>query len=201
MAGIAGCLGDDDDGEDLTFTFEETFDDGLDDWEIEAAIGPEVDLEDWDWSIDLTDEPVHVGEQSIEVFTEGRYDDGLAWLATTIEIEPDRRYHAEASVHAWSQSYSDNNLRRLACYLGPDTPESQTDFPQADWTSTDKDEPSYGGIRDPLNRAEGWHEHTFEWESPRLSTNELTFAVGIGVVWETDLTYYLDDFEVILETR
>lgn len=199
-AALAGCLGDDPDidPDDVEIALVEDFSDGFG-WTKEAAIGPEVDLDDWEWSIELSDEEVHVGERAVEVYTEGRYDDGLAWLVTTIDIEPGLAYHAEASVHAWSYAYSDNNLRRLACYLGPDRPEDQSDFPEPDWDSTDEGETDYGGIRDPLNRAEGWYEHTFEWQSPTLDTDTLYFAVGVGVVWESDLTYYLDDIEVVLE--
>jgi hypothetical protein len=40
--GLAGCAGD---GSDAP-AFEEGFEDGIDDWEAGAAIGPEVDLAD-----------------------------------------------------------------------------------------------------------------------------------------------------------
>lgn len=202
---LAGCLDDDSadaiDPEELPLGFTEDFTDGFE-WERDATIGDQVDLDEWDWSIELSDAQVYTGERAAEVYTEGGYDDGLAFLLRRIDIAPDHAYDVEVSIQAWSGTQSDvNNLRRLACYLGPDRPETQNDFPEADWDSSDEGETDFGGIREPLNQAEGWHEHTFEWTSSTLDTDVLYFAVGVDVVWETDLTYYLDDVTVSLEAR
>ncbi|MFW6448379.1 MAG: hypothetical protein ACOC0X_02430, partial [Halobacteriota archaeon] len=204
---IAGCLGlgaeDDDNPESVTLEEDFEGDDGqedpLADWETEAHIGPEVDLDAFEWSIESTDERAKSGERSVSIFTEGKYDDGTAWLVRAIDVEPGYAYEAEASVYAWSDSESFNELRKLVSYLGPERPESEMDFPQSGEHSID-DVPG-AGLREPLDRAEGWEEYTFTWDTPELEADTLYFAVGVSVVWETDRMYFIDDVEVTLEPQ
>lgn len=198
--GVAGCLGDDEQAS-REYTLRDDFSDGLDDWDIEAHIGPHADLEDFEWSVDLTDDPVYAGEQAVSIFTEGSYDDGTVWIAQPIEVEAERKYTAEVSFQGWSPSESFNERRRVVSYLGQSRPTAEDDFPQSGWNSSDEGTTAYGGLRETLDQADGWFEYSFEWESTTIYADELWFAVGVTVVWETDLTNALDDIEVHIESR
>ncbi|MFP4628225.1 MAG: twin-arginine translocation signal domain-containing protein [Halobacteriales archaeon] len=196
---LAGCLLDDTvDSTDQTFTLEDDFEDGIDAWETAAHVGPDADGP-FEWDVDVSQTQSRSGEQSVAMFTEGTYDDGTAWIVRPIEIESGRRYHAEAAVYAYSDEESFNELRKLVAYLGPERPESESDFPKSG--ANDIEDRVGAGLREPLNRVAGWDEYTFEWGSPELETEQLYFAVGVTVVWETDLTYFIDDVDVELETR
>lgn len=197
--GVAGCLSTDQ--EPREFSLRDEFSDGLDEWDSEAHIGPNADLEAFEWSVELTDEMASAGDQSISIFTEGKYDDGTAWIARPIEIEADRRYDAEVSFQAWSPSESFNTRRRVVPYLGQGRPTAEDDFPQTGWNSTDKGTTLYGGLREALDQTDGWHEYTFEWQSSTVYTDTLWFADGVTVVWESDLRYAIDDIDVHIETR
>ncbi len=83
---------------------------------------------------------------------------------------------------------------------GPDRPTSESSFPAPNENSTGEDRPA-GGLREPLNRADGWEEYRFTWASPTLETDRLYFAVGISAVWETRLRYFVDDVVVELEAQ
>lgn len=196
---LAGCLGDDSDPDPVTLA--DDFAGGLDDWEIDAALGEDDDASDFDYDIALSDEEVYAGDQSVEIYTEGDHDDGTAWIVQPVDVEAGHRYHAEASVMAWSHMESFNMVRRLSCVLAPERPQTQTDFPPPDWNSTGEDEPEVGGFREPLDLAEGWYEYTFEWDSPELDTDTLYFAVGTRVVWTGDRTHWIDDVDLTIEPR
>ncbi len=209
-ATVAGCIGGDDNaaendngngnGTPDPVTFEASFEDGLDTWEQHSHIGPDASGE-FEHSIEQTDERAYDGEHSVAIFTEGTYDDGTAWIDHPIEIESGHAYEAEASVYAWSPSESFNVVRQLVAYLGPEQPTEEFDFPQSGENSSDWGESDNGGLREPLQRAEGWEEYSFTWETPTLDVEELYFAVGVTVVWEADRIFWIDDVSVSLEPQ
>lgn len=193
---VAGCTGRDD-GPDFT----EGFEDGLGDWEPAATIGPEVDLADFEWEVDVSESEAAEGERSLRVWNEGDYDDGVAWASHTIPVESGRAYRIEASGQFWSESESFNTIRHAVMRLGPEPAAVEEDFPQLGVNSTDFGETPIGGLREPLWVADGWHEYAFEWTTPELSTDALHFAVGTAVIWEADATHYVDDLSVTVEPR
>jgi hypothetical protein len=57
-----------------------------------------------------------------------------------------------------------------------------------DWTTA-----AHIGPEEPLS--------AFEWTTPRLETDRLHLSVGTTVVWETEMTHYIDDVTVELAPR
>lgn len=188
LGGTAGCLVDD--GEAIAV--EEGFEAPLGGWESDGHVGPDAGGP-FDWSIERTDERARTGAWSLAIFTEGRYDDGTAWIERPIEVDPGRSYRGEGRINAWSASESFNEVRHLVAYLGVDRPTAEGDFPGPNGTSTGDPDAPVGGLREPLDLAEGWREYAFAWESPPIAGGTLHFAVGVTVVWETDRSDYLDD--------
>lgn len=183
--------------DEVQLAVNEGFESGLDDWEVGAAIGPEVDVADFEYGIERTAERAFQGQYSLSIFTEGSYDDGTAWLVRPVEVEPGRAYETRVAVHAWSESESFNTTRNVVAYLGPERPEAEADFPAPGENSAGGSGLPAGGLREPLDQAAGWNQFSFTWETPTLSTGRLFLAVGTSVVWETDRTDYFD--EVVLE--
>jgi len=189
---VAGCLGD-----SRGPTFEEGFEDGLGEWGRDAAIGPEVDLPDFEWRIEVSGEQAHDGERSLSIFNEGDYDDGTCWAVRPISVDPGR-YTATVTVEFWSESESFNTLRDAVVRLGPEPPQAEADFPNPGVNTTAFGQTPYGGLREPLWLADGWRAYQFEWTTPALSTDTLYLAVGTSVIWEADATHYVDAISVEL---
>ncbi|WP_435063331.1 hypothetical protein [Halobaculum sp. EA56] len=188
---LAGCVI----GRRSPPTLADSFEGGIDPWTTGAAIGPEVPVEEFEWSISPSAERAHTGARSVEVFTEGDYDDGIAWLTRPVDTADLDADVLRVSVHAWSESESFNVLRNLAVRIGPEPPTAEEDFPPPETVTTPGTATAAGGLRQPLHRAEGWDEYRFEWRPSDLP-DELHLSVGVAVVWEADATHYLDDVRV-----
>jgi hypothetical protein len=211
--GIAGCLGEpsenesDDDpggtepngGDGLGF--HERFEGGLGEWESAAAIGPEVDIEEFEWEVGVSSEAAFAGDQSVRIWNEGRYDDGTTWIVHPVSVESGQAYDATVSAQFWSQSESFNRIRTAVMRLGPEPPDSEQDFPGPGENTTDSGERAYGGLREALWRTEGWQEYSFEWKTPELATERLYLAAGTTVIWESEATHYVDEIAVEFEER
>jgi hypothetical protein len=195
-AAVAGCTSPTDSPD-----FTEGFEDGLGGWEPEATIGPEVDVEDFEWEVGVSDERAAQGERSLRVWNEGDYDDGVTWASHPVAVESGQAYEVEASGQFWSESESFNTIRHAVMRLGPERAAVEEDFPQLGVNSTGFGETPYGGLREPLWLADGWREYRFEWTTPELTTDTLHFAVGTAVIWEADATHYVDDLSVTVEPR
>jgi hypothetical protein len=198
VAALAGCSGS---GGGDEPAFEEGFEDGLGDWETGAAIGPEVDITDFDWEVDVSDEEAAAGDRSLRIWNQGDYDDGVTWAVHPVPIDSGRSHRIEVSGQFWSESESFNTIRHSLMRLAPEPPETEEDFPQPGLNTTDLGETPYGGLRDALWLADGWREYAFEWTTPELSTDTLYLAVGTAVIWEADATHYVDDLSVRVEQR
>jgi hypothetical protein len=195
-AALAGCLfGADPAG------FRAGFESGLGDWTAEAAIGPEVALEDFEWTVEVSGAEAASGERSLRIWNEGDYDDGVTWAVHPVGVASGRAYRARGSAQFWSESESFNTLRDAVMRLGPEPPGVEEDFPQPGVNTTALGETPFGGLREPLWLAEGWREYAFEWTTPVLSTDRLYVAVGTSVIWEGDATHYVDDVSVELDPR
>ncbi|MFB6104460.1 MAG: hypothetical protein ABEJ57_05160 [Halobacteriaceae archaeon] len=192
---VAGCLGNT--SADTRFT--DSFESGLGDWDTGADVpeDPNNPGQPVQWSI--TTDTAHAvgGGKSVKYVLDGRQDDGTIWIVRPVAISADTAYTAAVSAQAWSHSESFNTLAHLVMSLGPDAPTAETSFPQPNTNST-TDDTAIGGLREPLNRADGWEEYAFTWETPQLDTDTLYLAVGISAVWETQLTYFVDDVSLDL---
>ena len=196
VVALAGCLGVPSEPE-----FREGFEDGIGEWVANAAIGPEVDLEAFDWVVDVSDREASTGDRSLRIWNEGDYDDGVTWAVHPVSVEPERQYRTTVTAQFWSESESFNTLRDAGMRLGPEPPSVEEDFPQPGVNTTDLGETAYGGLREPLWLTDGWREYRFEWTTPALSSETLYVALGTSVIWEGDATHFVDDVTVSFEER
>jgi hypothetical protein len=179
--------------------FREGFEDGFGAWTAGAAIGPEVALAEFDWSVGVSDAQAAAGRRSLRVTNEGDHDDGTTWATRAVAVEPGRAYTATVAAQFWSPSESFNSIRDAVVRLAPEPPESEADFPPPGTSTTGAGQRPAGGLREPLWQAAGWRAYRFEWETPVLDTDRLWVAVGTSVVWETEATHYVDSVSVALD--
>lgn len=196
-AGLAGCLspGNDD---PPTSGFSEGFETGLDGWEQAADVpdDPNQPGEKVDWRIERSTELAAAGSTSLQYVLDGHQDDGTIWVQREVPIEAGRAYAVSMRAEAWSPSESFNTLAHLVTYAGADAPTAETSFPPPGTNSSDAGVAPTGGLREPLNQAEGWRPYAFTWETPTLEADTVAVAIGISAVWETELTYFVDDVTV-----
>jgi hypothetical protein len=120
---------------------------------------------------DVTTETSAEGEQALSLFIDGRQDDGAIWVQQRVDLAGVSRL--AVSVHSEMESF--NTVTKLAVYAGPDPgrPLTETDFDTSRATETH----------------EGWQDAMYPVES---TANGLV-AVGIAVVWETEVVRFLDN--------
>ncbi|MFB6301058.1 MAG: hypothetical protein ABEH65_12450, partial [Halobacteriales archaeon] len=106
MGGIAGCTSQRDSSD-----FTEGFEDGFNDWESNATIGPEVDIAEFEWDVTVSNTEAAGGDRSLRIWNEGDYDDGVTWVTHPISIKPGHTYHISVSGQFWSESESFNTIR------------------------------------------------------------------------------------------
>lgn len=188
---VAGCTRGTDGA-----AFREGFEDGLGDWQSDAAIGPEVAIEEFEWEVTVSGEQAAEGERSLRIWNEGDYDDGVTWATRPVSVPEGGADGATVRAQVWSESESFNTLRDAVMRLGPERPETEEAFPHPGVNTSTLGETPYGGLREPLWLTDGWREYTFEWTMPSLSTGTLYLSVGTSVIWEGDATHYVDDVSV-----
>jgi hypothetical protein len=196
VAALSGCL-----GPPREPGFREGFEDGLGEWTADAAIGPEVDIEAFEWEVAVSDREAATGDRSLRIWNEGDYDDGVTWAVHPVSVEPGGQYRATVTAQFWSESESFNTLRDAVMRLGPEPPSVEEDFPQPGVNTTDLGQTPFGGLREPLWLTDGWREYRFEWTTPELTAETVYVALGTSVIWEGDATHFVDDVAVSFEQR
>jgi len=76
---------------------------------------------------------------------------------------------------------------------------AKVDFPAPGESSTGDPDATRGGLREELDKQEGWRSYGFEWQIPADHNGTMWAALGISVVWETEVTYFVDDLEIQLD--
>jgi hypothetical protein len=178
----------------------EDFEKGIRNWEKAADVpeDPNRAGENVSWSINVTSERAAIGGYSANFTLDGSQDDGTIWLVRPLQVQEGQAYRANVTVEAWSGSESFNTLAHLVAYVGPEPPEVEEDFPEPGENTTATPDAERGGLREELNKQEGWREYGFGWNVP-AEGEKLWAAVGISAVWETEMTYFVDDLEIRLD--
>lgn len=119
---------------------------------------------------DTVGDPVSHGERSLSLFIDGRQDDGTIWVQQAVDLSGT----STLSVDVYSEGESFNTVTKLAVYAGPDPGRAlgESDFDTTRATETH----------------EGWATQSY----PVRSVDAGLLAVGISVVWETEVTRFLD---------
>lgn len=150
------------------------------------------------WNITSSTERARTGDRSVAFQLDGRQDDGTIWIVQPIRVEPDQRYRANVSAWAYSEAESFNTIAHLVMRLGHQAPQAEEDFPPPGENSTGKANATAGGLREALDQQAGWKRYRFTWTVPASQARTLYMAVGISAVWETEMTYHVDDLSIHL---
>jgi hypothetical protein len=163
----------------------EGFEGGLEGWQVGAEVpqDPNRPGQEVEWSVELSDEQASAGSRSLRLQLDGSQDDGTIWLARPLALQPGQPRTVRLSFDLWSVSESWNTLAYVAAYAGPRPPAGEDDF----------------DLSQPANLAEGWQRYSYSLTAEPSPEGQLWIAVGISVVWETEVTYYVDELRVEVE--
>lgn len=181
----------------------EDFEDGFTGWDTGSDVpeDPNNPGNRVEWSITRSTDRAASGSASLRYFLDGRQDDGTIWIVRPVRLESGTAYEVSMEAHAWSASESFNTLAYLVMYAGRARPTTEGSFPEPGANSTGAGETRTGGLRETLNQKEGWLPYSFTWRSPPLESDAIHIAIGISAVWETEMTYYIDDITVEASPR
>lgn len=195
---LPGCFGSDG---GAPASFEDSFEEGFRDWRVDEHVPDDPNNPGFKVSAGASiSDQARSGGNALRFHLDGRQDDGTVWVERTVPFDAGATYRFNVSFWAWSESESFNTLAYAVAYLGPDDPEREEDFPEPMQNSR-QDELGFGGLREPLDRAEGWEEYSFTWDGEVPDNGGLFLAIGISAVWETEMQYDLDDVQVTASKR
>lgn len=165
----------------------EDFEAGLGNWQTGSDVpeDPNRPGQPVAWSITPSREQASEGQNSVRFVLDGVADDGTIWLVRSFDVPPDQDLLVNLAFDLWSESESFNTLAMVAAYAGPRPPEAEGDF----------------DLSQPANLASGWRRYTYDIPTRSDPNGRVWVAVGISVVWETEVTYYVDNLQVEIQSR
>jgi hypothetical protein len=117
---------------------------------------------------------------SMELFIDGKQDDGTIWLERKISVKENTQIRISVSFWFYSEQESFNTIAAVVAYAGLVEPQVEDDF----------------AVVGLANEAAGWKNYVYTADLNTDSNGEVWVAVGITVRWETYMTYYIDDVRI-----
>jgi hypothetical protein len=118
------------------------------------------------------------GNYSLELFIDGRQDDGTVWIEHKIEAR--KRLQVKVSFWLYNTEESINTRAVVCAYIGVEKPDAEEDF----------------YVLGSADEVAGWRNYAYTVFLENASSVDVWVAVGISVRWETYLTYYIDEVEI-----
>jgi len=158
-----------------------SFEDGLEGWTLGEDLPPKPGEESGTVEHDITttsDTEVEAsdGETVLQFTLSGRADDGTLWVEQTVDFAEVEA--VELDVYSHQQSF--NEIGQIAFFAGakPERGLAERDF--------DRD--------NPTENHEGWK--TFRYDVSEVSVTG-TLAIGLNIIWETEIVRLYDDFRLV----
>lgn len=162
--------------------FHEGFEQGLGDWvkDADLPLDPNNPGHFVTWNISRVTSLSFSGQYSLELYIDGRQDDGAIWLEKEMLAKSNSQIHVTISFEFYSEQKSFNFMAGVCAYAGISNPTLEEDFV----------------VLGPANEVTGWKRYTHEKTLTTGSTGKVWVALGITVTWETEMTYNMDDIKI-----
>jgi len=163
-------------------SFSDNFENGLANWVTDAEVpeNPNNPGSSVEWSIELSTTQSVSPSHSAKFMIDGLQDDGAIWIEHKLNLEPNAVKNVNVTFQFWSPSESFNTLAAVIGYAGNKNPAAEADLQVI-------------GYADQI---EGWKTYTLRTEVTTDNSGNAYVALGIAVLWETHLTYYIDNVTV-----
>jgi len=164
--------------------YDEGFEEDFGGWEGDADVPPDPNNPGSlvDWNVTRVTSPVKSGQHSVELYIDGKQDDGTVWIEKELLARKNSQIQVKISFEFYSESESFNVIAGVVGFAGTSNPEVEADFT----------------VLGQANEVSGWKRYTHTATLNTGSSGEVWVAVGISVRWETEMTYNLDDVEVTI---
>jgi hypothetical protein len=136
-------------------------------------------------SVVLSTEQAFEGARSAKFTLDGTQGDGTVWLEHQFSLLPDQNYRVTLSFAFWSAALSDNLLANVAAFGGTERPRREEDF----------------DLTQSANQTVGWKQHNYTFDLTTDATGRIWVALGVNAVFETQLTYFIDDVRITIDPR
>jgi len=164
--------------------YTESFESDFGGWVADAHVplDPNNSSHPVDWNVSRVAPLAYSGEHSIELYIDGKQDDGTVWIEKKIPVEGKSEVHVAVSFEFYSEQESFSVIAGVCAYVGVFDPEVEDDFV----------------VLGVANEVAGWKEYTHTATLQIGSSNEVWVAIGITVRWETEMTYKIDSVKVTI---
>ena len=136
-----------------------------------------------DWNVSRVASLAHSGQYSVELYIDGRQDDGTVWIEKKILVKNNSQTQVKVSFEFYSEQESFNVIAGVCAYAEISKPEAEANFTV---------------IGNNANEVAGWKRYTYTTTLYTGSIGEVWVAVGITVRWETEMSYNVDDVKVTI---
>jgi hypothetical protein len=167
-----------------TATYTEDFEEGFGGWTADADVpqDPNKPGSTVDWNVSRVTYPVKSGHYSVGLYLDGRQDDGTVWIEKELSVKQNSQIQVTVSFDFYCESESFNVLAAVVGFVGTYNPEVEGDFT----------------LLGQANEVSGWKHYSHTATLKTDSSGEAWVAIGISVLWETEMTYNLDDVKVTI---
>jgi len=135
------------------------------------------------WDIFRTTSVAHSGIYSLNLSIDGRQDDGTIWIERRVPVNPNSNIRVKVFFYLYSKFESQaNTIAGVVAYVGMSEPKVEEDF-QCLGTA---------------NQVSGWREYYYSKNLNTGLSDEVWIALGITVLWETYMSYAIDDVRIVM---
>jgi hypothetical protein len=165
-----------------TTTISQGFEDGLGEWVVGADVpaDPNHPGQTVNWTINVVANQSFAGNRSAQFYIDGSQDDGTIWLTRNLTLTPDTTKNVTVTFQLWSNNESFNTIANAVAHIGTKNATAEGDFQ----------------VVGAANQVAGWKSYSYTAEVETGASGNVNVALGISAVWETQITYYIDDVVV-----
>jgi hypothetical protein len=135
-----------------------------------------------EWYVKLVSNVYHSANYSLELSIDGSQDDGTVWITRKISVKDNTEVKVRLSFYLYSETKSANLIAEVIAYAGSRKPEKEDDFIK--------------GQLGPANQISGWKRYEYIDTVNIGREDQIWVAIGISVLWETSMTYNIDDITI-----
>ncbi len=161
--------------------FNDGFENGLSNW-VTGADVPTVDGQPVEWAITQSANQSYLGSHSALFTIDGLQDDGTIWIQHQLNLQANTQKTLNVTFQLWSSSESFNTIAAVVGYGGTKAPQGEGSFQ----------------VLGAANQVEGWKTYNFTADVIADENGAAYVALGISVRWETNLSYFVDEVNVVL---
>ena len=153
-------------------------------WEGDADVPPDPNNpgSPVDWNVSRVTSPVKSGQYSVELYIDGRQDDGTVWIERELSVRKNSQIQVKVSFDFYSESESFNVIAGVVGFAGISNPKAEANFT----------------VLGQANEVSGWKRYIHTATLKTGSSGEVWVAVGISVRWETEMSYNSDDVKITI---